>query len=397
MTPEEKIAMLERLGADFNRVKDLDILMERILRGARIYSSADAGSIYLLEDEFLHFSYTQNATLEKKLPPGGKLIYSSFTLPVDKKSIAGYSACTRATLNIADAYAISPDAPYHFKPGFDASSGYRTRSILTLPLLATEKQVLGVLQVINALDVDGHVVPFTPEAQRQMEMFAGMAAAALERAVMTRSIILRMVKMSELRDPRETGAHVNRVAAYAVELYERWAKNHNIPEDRIEEEKDVLRIAAMLHDVGKVAVSDLILKKPGKLTAEEYEVMKTHAEQGADLFIGHMTAYDRAAQEVAINHHQKWDGTGYPAVPVEGTGESRPRRGEEIPLFGRIVALADVYDALVSRRVYKDAWSDEEATKIIREESGKHFDSELVEIFLSIRDIFLGIQKRYPE
>ena len=257
--------------------------------------------------------------------------------------------------------------------------------------------MLGVLQLINAVDEEGRAISFSSEIQRQMEMFAGMAAAALERAVMTRSIILRMVKMSELRDPRETSAHVNRVAACAVEIYERWAKNHGLPEDKVEEEKDVLRIAAMLHDVGKVAISDLILKKPGRLTPEEYDVMKTHARQGADIFIGHMTAYDRAAQEVSINHHQKWDGSGYPCLVDERTGESRPRYGEEIPLFGRIVGLADVYDALVSTRVYKKGWPEDEALKVIRDESGKHFDPELVDIFLSMPDILAAIRKRYPE
>ena len=397
MTPEEKIAMLETLGTDLNRVKDMDLLMERILRSARAFAGADAGSIYLLDNHRLHFSYTQNSTLESKLQPDAKLIYDCFSLPVDRTSIAGYSACTKETINIPDAYAIDPEAPCRFEQGFDVSSGYRTKSILALPLLAAEQQVLGVLQLINAVDREGRTIPFSPEIQRQMEMFAGLAAAALERAVMTRSIILRMVKMSELRDPRETGAHVNRVAAYAVELYERWAIKHGLPESRIEEEKDVLRIAAMLHDVGKVAISDLILKKPGRLTPEEFDVMKTHAEQGADIFIGHMTAYDRAAQEVAINHHQKWDGTGYPSFVDDQTSEARPRRGTEIPLFGRIVGLADVYDALVSRRVYKEAWSEDDALKVIREESGKHFDPELVDIFLSIRDILAAIRKRYPE
>jgi HD-GYP domain-containing protein (c-di-GMP phosphodiesterase class II) len=220
---------------------------------------------------------------------------------------------------------------------------------------------------------------------------------------MTRDIILRMIRMAELRDPEETGTHVNRVAAYSVEIYERWAANRGLAAKEIENGRDILRLAAMLHDVGKVGVSDLILKKPGRLTAEEYERMKEHVLVGARLFSDRTSEFDEAAAEVALNHHERWDGTGYPG-PVNvltGANTGNPgtsgKKGTEIPLFGRIVAIADVFDALSSRRSYKAPLEEREVIETLRKGSGTHFDPELIEIFLACMDSIRAIQMRYPE
>ena len=148
--------------------------------------------------------------------------------------------------------------------------------MLTIPLKAANGDVLGVLQIINAQDAENRVIPFSEKDEKMMMHFASIAAVALERAQMTRAIILRMIKMAELRDPKETGAHVNRVGGFAVELYEKWALNRNLDQNIIDKNRDVLRMAAMLHDVGKVAISDIILKKPGRFNNDEYEIMKQH-------------------------------------------------------------------------------------------------------------------------
>jgi len=167
-------------------------------------------------------------------------------------------------------------------------------------------------------------------------------------------------------------------------------------------------MAAMLHDVGKVAISDLILKKPGRFNRDEFEMIKQHTILGAQLFLEPQSEFDDAASQVALTHHERWDGRGYPGFvdlisgsPLTGhtgpNGQPMGKKGTDIPLFGRIVALADVYDALSSERIYKEAWSESDVMLTLEKESGHHFDPELVEIFFSISDIIRSIRQRYVD
>jgi response regulator RpfG family c-di-GMP phosphodiesterase len=268
--------------------------------------------------------------------------------------------------------------------------------------------VLGVMQIINARDRKGEIIPFSGTDESLINHFATSAALAVERAKMTRNIILRMISMAELRDPKETGAHVNRVGSYAVELYEAWAAKNGISSEEIERQRDTLRMAAMLHDVGKVAISDLILKKPDRLSQDEFEIMKCHTYLGAKLFKEDQSEFDALASEVALCHHEKWDGNGYPGyvnpqtgapLPGRADSEGKPltRKGDEIPLFGRIVAVADVYDALCSRRSYKEPWDESRVLEEMESSSGTHFDPEIIESFFSRLDVLRSIAKRYPD
>lgn len=164
----------------------------------------------------------------------------------------------------------------------------------------------------------------------------------------------------------------------------------------------------MLHDVGKIAISDLILKKPSRFNEEEYAIMKQHTVMGAQLFSDRQSDFDEAAAQVALNHHERWDGDGYPGHVDIQTGKALKgysdadghpigKKTEEIPIYGRIVALADVYDALSSARVYKKAWDESQVLSKIEEESRHHFDPELVEIFFSSLDIMRAVQQRYRD
>lgn len=399
LTESQKLESLINLGIKLNQLKDFDILMEHILGEARRFVNADAGSIYIRKENNLVFSYTQNETLAKRLPPGSKLPYAVFSLPIDTDSIAGYCAATGQTLNIPDAYCLDETVCYRFGRQFDKEVGYRTRSILAIPLITLREDIVGVLQVINAQNSEGRTISFSGEDEKLLQHFAGTAAVALERAQLTRSLILRTIKMAEMRDPKETGPHVNRVASYAVELFEKWAERRKLPAGEIDGKRDTLRMAAMLHDVGKVAVPDSILKKPGRLTPGEYEIMKTHTIEGAGLFKHGLSDLDVAAADVALNHHEFWNGSGYPGVEIETPDgiEVRGKKGEEIPLFGRIVAICDVYDALMSRRSYKNAWDEQRTLEVLKNEAGKQFDPELVEIFLSSMDVMRAIRGRYPD
>ncbi|MBF0376947.1 MAG: HD domain-containing protein [Desulfamplus sp.] len=384
---DDKLTQLLKINDELNHIKDIDSLLDTILSKTRRLTNADAGSIFLLENRMLNFSYVQNDTLKKKDPLNNKQIYSNFSIPVNEKSIAGYVALQGKSLKIDDVHNLDNTVPYSFNKSFDEIAGYKTQSMMTIPLITTRSQVIGVMQIINAKDEAGNPIPFKQADENYLNFFAGSATSAIEKAKMTREIILRMIKMAELRDPKETGSHVNRVASYSIEIFQKWAEYHNLKYSEIKNYKDILRIAAMLHDVGKVAISDVILKKPAKLSDEEFKIMKTHAYQGAKLFRGNVSELDALSYEIAYTHHEKWNGRGYP----------RKLKGEDIPLSGRIVALADVYDALISARVYKKAWKESDVIDTIKQESGHHFDPEIVEIFLSIYDVIEAIRLKFPD
>jgi len=405
---KEKTDLISQISLDINEVKDLDILLERILTHVRKFFNADAGSIYLKQGDSLKFSYTQNDTLRKRLGSQKKLIYNTFFVPINNRSISGYVAKNRTVVNIPDVYRMKGEEPFSFDSHFDGISEYRTRSMITVPMTNQRGEVLGVMQVINGQDEQGNIVPFKRSDESLIKYFATTAGLALERAQMTRNILMRMISMAELRDPKETGAHVNRVASYSVEIYEFWARKCGISLAEVERKRDILRMAAMLHDVGKVAISDLILKKPARLTQEEYEVIKSHTFLGARLFKEVSSEFDLLAAQVALNHHEKWDGTGYPGHidpiserPLPGLaasdGSPLPKKGEEIPLFGRIVAVADVYDALCSRRSYKEPWDEDRILEEMRSSSGSHFDPQVIEAFFSCLDVLKSIASRYPD
>jgi HD-GYP domain-containing protein (c-di-GMP phosphodiesterase class II) len=390
------LSIMEKLS----HIQDLHSLLDEVLFQARRLTRADAGSIYLVENGVLSFKYLHNDSLFG--PEGGKrYIYASKTLAIDHLSLAGYVARTGKPLIIDDVYNIPETMPFRFYDVFDRLSGYRTKSVLAVPLITSTHKTVGVMQIINPLSQDGAPTGFSTQGQLLLSYFAVNAAAAIERAMMTREIILRMIKMCELRDPKETGMHASRVGAYAAEVYHQWSRNRGLAEEEIKRTKDHLRIAAMLHDLGKVAISDLILKKPDRLTPEEFRAMQNHTIMGARLFRNRESDLDALSAEIALTHHEKWDGSGYPGKIADIYQEPPPLgksiRGEEIPIAGRIVALVDVYDALVSQRVYKEPWSDQDALDYIQEQSGKHFDPAVVDAFLAIYEVIIAIRGKYQE
>ncbi|MCL2231742.1 MAG: HD domain-containing protein [Treponema sp.] len=412
MTDLESIMEID---SELNQVQDVDLLLEKILFEARRVVHADAGSIYVfqavVEEEGkkvdkLAIKYSQNDTLQKELPPGQKLIYSVFSIPINDKTISGYCALTKKLVNVPDAYNLPPGVSYLFGKNYDQISGYKTTSILTVPLTNAEGRLLGVIQIINAIDKNGNTVTFSEDDETLITHFAAKASMALQKAQIMRTMVLRLIKMAELRDPKETGSHVNRVAGYAMEIYDRWAIRHGVSDEEKEKFKDSIKIASMLHDAGKVAIPDAILKKPARLTPEEYQIMQTHTIFGAALFDDPLSPLDSLSRDIALTHHENWDGTGYPgwvdpytgeALRIGQDGKPRGKRGDEIPLAGRIVSIADVYDALCSRRVYKEPWTEEDVLKEIRSLAGIKFDPELVEIFFEILPCIKQVQKLYPE
>ncbi|BDQ34213.1 HD domain-containing phosphohydrolase [Pseudodesulfovibrio portus] len=400
---DDAVLAILKTSEEVNQLKDVDSILDKILFESRQFSGADAGSIFLVEDDRLIFSYVQNDTLFKKETANAAL-YQNFGIPISEQSIVGYVAKTRQSLAIDDAYELDATLPFSFNKSFDEKSGFRTTSMLTIPLIAQESRLVGVMQLINAKNDMGKVVPFSHEARTYIPLFCNNASVAIERGIMNRELILRMMQMAELRDPSETGAHVQRVGAYCAEIYGTWAARRKHSAKEIKRVRDNLRLAAMLHDVGKVGISDNILKKPAKLTDEEYDTMKWHTIYGARLFKNQTSELDHMAMEIALCHHEKWEGRGYPSISKKDVwaGDDihlggMPRNGADIPLAARICAVADVYDALASPRSYKDPFPDEKCLGILESDAGTHFDPEVVEIFLEIFDVIKAIRDKWTE
>lgn len=191
-------------------------------------------------------------------------------------------------------------------------------------------------------------------------------------------VVRRLGRAAEYRD-NETGLHIVRMSKISRLLGEAMGMD--------DYQCDLLLNASPMHDIGKIGIPDQILLKPGKFEPEEWEIMKQHSQMGADILEGEESDLLTMARDIALTHHEKWDGTGYP----------NGLKGEDIPLVGRICAIADVFDALTSERPYKKAWSVEDALKLLTENKGSHFDPAVVDAFMANLDAILEIRDNYQE
>ena len=258
MERSHKFEQLIHINNELNSIDDFDAILDRILTEARNLTDADAGTIYLNHANKLRFSYTQNDTLFTSNLDNNNL-YLNSTLPIDESSIAGHVALHKKILNIPDVYQLTNTLPYSFDSSWDKENNYKTTSVLTVPIISGQGNSVGIIQLINSKNEKNKIVPFNQDSELLAMSFAATAGSHIERANLTREMILRMIKMAELRDPKETGPHVHRVGAISAELYEHWARAKKIDPHTIKQIKGNLRLSAMLHDVGKIAISDLIL------------------------------------------------------------------------------------------------------------------------------------------
>ena len=231
----------------------------------------------------------------------------------------------------------------------------------------------------------GSHVQFTISKRKKAEMDLIESNKKLQNA--RAATILGLAKLAEYRD-EGTGTHLERIREYAKRLAEQMAENSRCKTIITQEYIEDIFQSSILHDIGKVGIPDAILLKPDRLTDEEYEVIKRHTTMGGDAIgIIESRIKERSflfmGKEIAYNHHEKWDGSGYP----------RGLKGEEIPLSARIVALADVYDALTSKRFYKEAYTHERSKDLIVDQKGIHFDPAIVEAFLILETEFKSIRE----
>lgn len=245
----------------------------------------------------------------------------------------------------------------------------------------------GLTAAVRAVETGEYALVALGDLTRRDDLLGELARGieAMSDAIKTREADLRrlghdavqrMVVAAEYKDHR-TLEHIARMSHYAGLLATRFG----LPSAQV----DVLRQAAQMHDVGKIAIPESILLKPGKLNEEEWATMRQHTEFGASILRDTMSELLRAGELIALSHHERWDGTGYP----------RGLAGEQIPLWGRICAIADVFDALTSERPYKRAYTVEEAFDIMREGRGTHFDPKLLDMFLGSTSDVLRIRRQH--
>ena len=348
--------------AEVSSLRDYDEILVVLAKMGRSLTSADRCSIWVVSED--------KKTLWTKVAQGvGRL-----EIPAES-GIVGAAIKSGKREIIDDAY-LDP----RFNKKVDLQTGYRTKSIMVIPMYDYNENIIGAFQVVNH---NGKRSTFEERDLERLTLASTYAAEtlisvklAIEITETQKEVVFTMGSIAESRS-KETGNHVKRVAEYSKILALAYGLD--------EEESDLLKQASPMHDIGKVAIPDSILNKPGRFDENERFIMNTHAELGYKMIKDSNRPLLKAASIVAYEHHEKWNGTGYP----------RKLKGKEIHIYGRITALADVFDALGSDRVYKKAWSNERIFSLLHEERGEHFDPHLVDIFFenlekieAVRDSF---------
>jgi HD-GYP domain-containing protein (c-di-GMP phosphodiesterase class II) len=289
----------------------------------------------------------------------------------------GHAISSGEAIIVEDAY---EDA--RFNPSNDQRTGYRTKSIISVPFRNNEGKIIGAYQAVNKMTASEL---FTEKDLEYLTLAASYSGKSLESVMLTneieetqKEIIMTMGEIGESRS-KETGNHVKRVAEYSYIIALALGMS--------QEEAELLKLASPMHDIGKVAIPDSVLKKPGKLTDEEFDIMKSHTDIGYNLLKNSSRRILKTAAIVAYEHHEKWNGRGYP----QGLKEN------EIHIYGRITGLADVFDALGSDRVYKQAWELDRILNLFKEESGQHFDPLVVDAFMKKLPAIIKVRDQYSD
>ena len=359
-TKSDPLVSLVKISRSITALTDIDELLRVIAEETKNAIQADRCTVFLWDKD--------SDELWSKVALG---LDSSkeIRFPADK-GLAGYVVKTGESLNIVDAYNDS-----RFNPEVDLKTGYRTKTILCMPITNNNREIIGAFQVLNKIDG-----VFTKNDEDLLVAIGGSASIALENAqlfdkqlqmyheqkLLFDSFIDTLAIAVDARD-KITAGHSTRVRLYSTLLAQEI--------DMAPKEVALLEKAAILHDIGKIGIRDSVLQKDGKLTDEEYKHIQEHVRITHNILNRIYMSQDfRIITEMACSHHEKWDGSGY----------YRHLKGEEITLGGRILAVADVFDAITSRRHYRDKMPIVNVINILIKDSGSHFDKSLVDTFLNI-------------
>jgi HD-GYP domain-containing protein (c-di-GMP phosphodiesterase class II) len=350
LSPERMLKVIFDYTAKIASADRLEAVLIHMADMGREMIVADRCAVWLIDRERSElFTAVAHGGGEIRIPYGTGLV--------------GTAILEDQPIIIDDAYAD----PRHNSDN-DRRTGYRTKAIMTIPFRNNDGEVIGAYQAVNKLT---QAAVFSEKDMDYLSLAASYSGKSLEAFMLReeivetqREIITSMGEIGESRS-KETGSHVRRVARYSY-----WLA---IGLGMSEKEAVLLRDASPMHDIGKVAIPDSILQKPGALTQEEFEQMKSHTEIGYQLLRHSRRELLRTAAIIAREHHEKWDGSGYP----------QGLKGEDIHIYGRITAVADVFDALGSPRVYKPAWELDRMLALFEAERGKHFDPAVVDALIA--------------
>ena len=364
LTAEQKLKLLVDFGTHISAEIHLDKLLDSITEQISTILNAERCTIYLLDRE--------RGELWSKTSRGKGLEHTEIRFPFNQAGIINQVARTGETINLPNAYEDS-----RFSMAIDMVTDFRTHSVLAVPLKNNNGKVQGVFSVANKIGG----LPFDQNDEGILLLLSSLASSSIENATLYQELqsaqletIYRLAITAEYRDQQDTHAHLKNISLISFLLANTLGLNKN--------EAEIIKNASLLHDIGKVALADNILLKPGKLTPDEFEKMKAHTVYGGKILEGAHSKVLQVAYKMSLFHHEKWNGNGYP----------KGLKGEEIPLEARIVTVADVFDALCQIRVYKQAWKTEDAYQLILDQSGKDFDPRIVAAF---KQIYPSLRKLY--
>jgi HD-GYP domain-containing protein (c-di-GMP phosphodiesterase class II) len=379
----QSLVSLLRLGQAFAAERDLDKLLETVRDETEQALNAERCTVFLYDAEKNELWSRVASGLGPKARPGSSEGASSQPIggsgpskPVLEEirfpahlGLAGYVVKTGEVLNITDAYADP-----RFNQEVDRKTGFHTRNLLCLPIRNRQHNMLGVFQVLNRRER-----AFNAEDEALLQAIAVQAGLSIENAMLSRqqkqafeSFMITLSSTIDARDPITAG-HSERVADFSTLLGEQMSLASS--------EREALRYAALLHDIGKIGIREDVLVKDGCLTVDEYHHIQQHAKHTWHILKTiHFEPHLKQVPEIAACHHEKVDGTGY----------FRGLQGDEIPLLGRALALSDVFDAITSRRHYRNRMPFERVLGVLRRDSGTHFDPHVVERFFDIPLYYLA-------
>lgn len=353
LTDQQKLDLLVEFGWKVSHENDLQALLELTARQVTDIIGAKRCFIFIKNEDL--------GELWSTIAKGKGLEYTEIHLPLNGKSIAAQVCRTGHTVNLPDAYADP-----RFSKEVDLVTGFKTNSLLAVPLKNKENKTIGVLQINNKINAE----PFTKKDEGLLKLMANLAAGKIEVAKLYDEVklsnletIYRLAVTAEYRDQGDTKQHIVNIGELSYQI----AKGLGLEESKAQ----TIKQASVLHDIGKIAIPDNILLKPGKLTAEEFSVMKRHTLYGGKILQDAKSSLLKIAHKMSLYHHERFDGKGYP----KGLKE------QEIPLEARIVAVADVFDALCMPRCYKQPWTIKKAYDFVIEQSGNAFDPQVVQAF----------------